>query len=636
MEISPLSSSNIFPKEGESPGPQHSETVIIDQSLVVEEVGMLATISNSFHEIFTQTKNYIDRNIDARAVTNNADKIVESLARERDRFMPKEREWNEKIETFVTKYQNEKSNREQIVATFLREVEDSYNLEIKVLDGLQNIAEKSLAFENFTMQFTAIGQKIAKTVQLLDTGSLDLIEKVLNSSDLAVPWIKVGLLSHKISLYAKKIEFCEREISNAVALSESGALSLLERKECEAKIDMLHNQIINFKAEQAQITDEIVEEGVKGSLALLDKTHQILSESTASTLIREGAKMLVDVSVAAEGAVLAGSVISLGLKVYQVAQSSDRLITLKRNMETLKNEHRLETIPIKAVILKAKLDRLRVLERDISIALAKNILEGVVGSMAICASVQSLLLAAGVIMTATTTLCLNATGVGAAILGTGLTVGGLAYATYTHRHEIKHTVATADIPVRRLFLGYQLHKEMQIYEKAEEIFEESGRSLQSLQLMLPAAWETKKAIDARRGSEALEQQKQITRVYLNLHQELEETVDRASTASLTMSVALPRLKQLRRELQVLEKRQEIEDLQLVWKKLEGRFSTYDIKTLMAVDSMINSAVESPDDTDRTEIKKLMLSHNYLCRIPITSEQVFDFIMEDKLVISQSI
>lgn len=636
MEISPLPSSDLSPSKIESFESPINETVIIDQDLVKEEIGMLATISNSFHEMFDHTKNYINRNIDARAVTTKADKIVESLAKERDKFIPDEKKWNAKIETFVFKYQNEKTNREEVAKTFLKEVEDSYNLEIKILDGMENVAEKAIALEQCSMKFTAIGQKIAKTAQLLDTGSLNLVDKILDISKLTVPWVKVGLLSHQISLRAKKIEFCEQEIKNAVALLESKALTPYERTEYESKIESFNNQISLFKAEQAQFTQEMVEEGVNGTVGILDKAHQVLSDMTTSNLIKEGTQMFMDVSVAAEGAVLAGSVISLGLKVYMVAQSSDKLITLKQNINSLKAEHEKEKNPIKAVILKAKLDRLNVLERDISIALTKNILEGVVSSMAICATVQSLLVAAGVTMTATTTLCLNATGIGAIVLGTGLSVGGIGYAAYTHRHEIKHLVATADIPARQLFLQYQLNKEMQLYEEAEATFEESSKTLEALQLTLPAAWETKLDIDSRVGRQALEQQKQISRVYLNLTQALNETVETASTASKTMTVALPKIKQLKRELKVLARRQEIEDMQLVWKKMEARFSKYDVYTLMGVKSMINEALQSADDTDRKAIKNLMKAHKYPYKTPITSEQVFDFMMEDKQVISSLI
>ncbi|MBA3239566.1 MAG: hypothetical protein H0T62_14660 [Parachlamydiaceae bacterium] len=636
MEITLLSASNLLPKDRDKLKSQTNEIIIIDQDLVTNEVGMLANISNSFKEILNQTVNYIDRNIDARAVTNNADKIVASLANERDQFMPEEKEWNERIENFVVQYQNEKTNREQVLTTFLDKMEKSYNLEIKILDGVQNVAEKTLAFEKCAMKFTAIGQNIAKTIQLLDTGTLSLIENITDSSDLVVPWIKVGLLSHKISLFGKKIEFLEKELSNAIALIESGALSRLERQECESKIESIHHQIFNFKAEKAQIINEVVQAGMEGSVVLLDKTQKALSDTSTTTLIKEGAQMLMDVSVAAEGAVLAGSVIALGVKFYKVAESSDKFITLKQNIESLKKEHHQERNPIKGVILKAKLDRLTVLEKDISIALVRNILESVVGSMAICSSVQSLLVAAGVTMTATTTLCLNATGVGAIVMGTGLSVGGMAYAAYVHRHEIKHTAATIDIPARRLFLNYQLNKEMQLYEMAKNSFEEASRTLEELQTILPVVWEGKLEIDTRQGLGALEQQKQITRVYLHITQTVNEGIDKATTASSTMSVAIPRLKQLRRELQVLERRQEIEDLQLIWKKLESKFSTFDIYTLIAVKSMVNTSLEDTEDANREEIKNLMLSHKYPCSTPITSEQVFDFIMEDKQVFAYRI
>ncbi|MBA2728518.1 MAG: hypothetical protein H0U49_10155 [Parachlamydiaceae bacterium] len=317
---------------------------------------------------------------------------------------------------------------------------------------------------------------------------------------------------------------------------------------------------------------------------------------------------LSTVSIAASGATLAGAVVSLGLKIYQTAQSSTQLINLKTNIEFLKNEHHVESEPIKAIILKAKLDRLEVLERDISVELAKNVLEGVAGSLALCASVQAILVSAGIVLGGTAAICFNALGVGALVLGTGLAIGGTVYGAYQKRHEIKHTLATAEIAPRKLFNEYALNKEITIYDSANKIFKEMEKRLEILQLTLPAAWDTKQQIDEFKGKDALTKQILITRKFIELQIDLNESTENASEASKTMTLSLPIIKRLQHELRVFQQRQEIEDLQLLWKQLVTRFSKYEVYTLMAVQSILRESLAG--EVGRNTIKDLMMSHGY--------------------------
>ncbi len=638
MNVSPKSSltigsnaSNIKSNEAENNVGEVSET--ISQENVEIEVSNLSKLSNSITDLFEKTKDYVDRKIDARDIMNNADKIVEKLANTRDKYLPREEELNQEVASFIVEFQNEKKDRENVVNCFINKLQVSYDNEIESLNSLQDIDEKTFKLEEIAMKYTAIGQKIGEMTKMFDDTTSSKITLMLSKSNF--PWIEVGFLSHRNSILSLKIEFCQNEVNSAVtSLNNRAFLSAAEIVNLESKISLTQKIISDLKIEQRNLTFEIVKKGLGGLASKLEKGEKIISTLLTSGPIKDGLGMFVDISIASHGALLGGAVISLAAKAYRVAQSSDQLITLKQNIETLTKEYEKEVDPYKGVLLKAKLNRLEVVEKEVSIELAQNVMQGVVASLAICTSVEALLLAAGVTLTAATSLCLSATGIGAAVLGTAVTVGGMAYSAYVNRHEIRHTLLTADIAPRKLFLEYQLHKELQIYEEANKIFKELSSSIEVLQIGLSTALKGKDDLDKRREEGAIKQQSGITGVWLSMKKELEGSVEQVNKATAVMQIALPRIEQLKTELAILSKRKEVEDTLLASKTLASRFSNYDIHGVMSVHKIIKEGLEKPEI--KIKIKDLMLAHRYPCVEPLLPEQVFDFIMDSEQVLKQHI
>ncbi len=170
MNPSPLSGVYIpsTPPAISSSNDEQNLKPIISEKAVENEVSFLSNVTTSITELFEKTKNFVDQNIDAREVMNNAGKIVENLANERDKYLPPEKELNGDVARFLYDLQNEKKDRENVIESFLKDLEESYNSKIKILNTIQNVAEKTVKLEQIAMQFTSIGHKIGETTNLID------------------------------------------------------------------------------------------------------------------------------------------------------------------------------------------------------------------------------------------------------------------------------------------------------------------------------------------------------------------------------------------------------------------------------------------------------------------------------------
>lgn len=586
---------------------------------------------------FKRLTKYLDDHCDLRPLTELAIKAGDRFVEQRDklnpnRLLPNEEKWNEEIEKVAKELKSGKAHRVERVQKLLKEFEASLPPELQgQLAGIST-EKQVIELQDKLVSYVSFGLKFNKISNLLTPEELKLANSGVAIGKSLCPWLKVGQLSNAISTKSQISEHLQNKINSKLAQMEQTPISPQQFKDLQLEVDQLHREKLQVEAEKEEMIEEVTTNVVENVSTLLKGKDPFFSNEMATKLVEGCSQAIIEAApIAFSAAALAGSAISLGLSLYATAKASQQFMNLKENGELLKKQIAKEQDPIKSIILSAKLDTYATLEAEIGAEIALKVISSTAGGLAVCGAVNTALVAAGVALSTAAHVGLAASGVGAIAL-TGVAVaGGVAYQAYEHRFEIVHFLNTAEVTPRLFCDQYALRKEIELYVKAKEVFDTLVPKQEEMRMLEGMAYQLKLETDALKGAGSLPKKVMASRQYLKLSEEVIENEKSLETAKKTMIEGSQKIREIQKDMRILNRRQELEDYKLEWRQFQSRFSKYDVATLLAVKSTLDAALVH--ESGRNSVKELMKQHRYPYVDPITLEQVFDFITERKQILT---
>ena len=247
---------------------------------------------------------------------------------------------------------------------------------------------------------------------------------------------------------------------------------------------------------------------------------------------------------------------------------------------------------------------------------------------------KGVLAASGVTIAGASSVFFTATGIGAAALGTGLTLGGTAYQIYRHQHDIKYYAKTFDIPLRKHLTKKQISKEIVREKDYQKKFRELEKQLQTVQFLIPIAQETFGKVLSEELDETTFRSVLAERQFVNLTDSMKSIVEEISKNELTIVKTHEIYMKFKSKLKELKTRLSDEKTKRFESQFSRKFSKYSLHTLSILKSIIKEGLSHEETASK--IKNLLLTHGHDVRGKVTFGDVMDFIIEDKKISKKKI
>ncbi|MEC7839530.1 MAG: hypothetical protein VX777_05785 [Chlamydiota bacterium] len=477
--------------------------------------------------------------------------------------------------------------------------------------GVEAVAETS----SKVIEYLAFIDELA--MQGIPSEVIDLIDVGIFEAKSAVA---LALNISKVCVMGKEVKALNEKLQNLIEECDSEANP--EKKELlENEIALLQDKIEDLtesiKEEAQSLCHSFLDTALDSSKQVLDVTSSFL-QSTAHV----SSRVLADLAITSSSIGLATGLLGLGVNTYQAVKANKNLHVIQTKIKTLEQEIHEGENPIQNVILSAKTDHLKIVKNEMEINTAKAVVGTVVSGLALTGATKGLLVAAGVSMGTVAAVSLTTAGVAGAVLGGGMTGALAIYGGYKARHDIKYVATTADIPTRLFVNKQQLSREMKMQEAALNQMDESKAIFTQLDAARDVLEKTSKLPG---GKESLQKKAMASKQFTDLLSKMDSAVEGLQVGSERLELSRKNIRALEEKISVLNERLSKAKTHKTWKKTEAQFKKFsNIYTLNAVESMVTESLKDPQQ--QKELTKFLENHDFTSKIPVTFDNVLDFIL----------
>lgn len=273
----------------------------------------------------------------------------------------------------------------------------------------------------------ALAVDFAEKLSDLNEHYLEIAAEVCEGSEYLNSWLGVAVLSHKYSVAGKQIQQLKEEIHSLEGQID-GPLKEAVLRKLDEKKDKLRTLEHRHKGAVQTLTKQII------TMTLVGLKHgtELLTSDIGQEMLRVGPQFVEGLLITAPAISVATSAFGLAFSTYQAVRSSGKRSQLLQNLAELKADRDQAKVVAANVLLQLKIDRAEVLFKELTGDLIRQIVNVSSSLVSLSSSIQALLIAAGVSLSAASPLFI----IGGLVVSGCVLVGGLGYSAYSHKREI--------------------------------------------------------------------------------------------------------------------------------------------------------------------------------------------------------